>query len=557
MNAFRIATATFVALAAAPLWADATYTYTVANDQATLTGFAEGVSPSGAITVPASVDDYPVIGIDRGAFKGIATLSSITFADGDSIESIGPQAFAECSGLKSVSLPSGLSALSAGLFRDCSSLTSIDLPDGLTSVGPSAFAGCVSLTQIDFPEGLAEIGESAFLDCSSLTSATLPETVTAIPAQAFAGCRNLSVLSLPSSITTIADLAFSECDSLASIELPESLSELGANAFRGCDSLSSVEINAQLATIGEEAFADCPELETLEVISGNASFSSVDGALFDASQATLILVPPGKSGTYTVPSSVTSLASGAFDHCSQLVSIDLPTTVSVLPDGTFYYATKLASIELPDTLSSIGEWAFSGCNSLTGIRLPDGVVEIDDDAFHYAASLLWAQFEGDSPTVGETVFDNAAEGFTVYFYSYNDGFTVPTWLDYASVALDKATPYLGWLIVQGLDLSADMNADLNGDGVTLILAYALGLDPNLNLRDALPQPSLTSDGAVSLTYYAGSHGIDYTIESSEDLQNWSDAGVSLSELDADQTVTATASTETGAAFLRLSISVSQ
>ena len=42
---------------------------------------------------------------------------------------------------------------------------------------------------------------------------------------------------------------------------------------------------------------------------------------------------------------------------------------------------------------------------------------------------------------------------------------------------ERACPAAPWLVSHGLPYDTDLNQDLNGDGVTLLMAYALGLDP--------------------------------------------------------------------------------
>ena len=55
-------------------------------------------------------------------------------------------------------------------FEGCSGLTSITLPSGVTSIGDSAFSGCIGLTSITLPSGVTKIGNYAFEGCSGLTS---------------------------------------------------------------------------------------------------------------------------------------------------------------------------------------------------------------------------------------------------------------------------------------------------------------------------------------------------------------------------------------------------
>ena len=73
-------------------------------------------------------------------------------------------------------------------FCNCSGLTSITLPSGVTKIGNYAFCNCSGLTSITLPSGVTEISEGAFGNCSGLTSLTLPSGVTSIGNYAFYGC---------------------------------------------------------------------------------------------------------------------------------------------------------------------------------------------------------------------------------------------------------------------------------------------------------------------------------------------------------------------------------
>lgn len=52
-------------------------------------------------------------------------------------------------------------------FRNCSGLTSVTIPNSVTSIGISAFHGCTGLTSITIPESVTSIGSSAFSGCTS------------------------------------------------------------------------------------------------------------------------------------------------------------------------------------------------------------------------------------------------------------------------------------------------------------------------------------------------------------------------------------------------------
>ena len=121
-------------------------------------------------------------------------------------------------------------------FLGCSGLTSLTIPSGVTSIGDEAFLGCSGLTSLTIPSGVTSIGNYAFEGCSGLTSLTIPSGVTSIGVYAFYGCSGLTSLTIPSGVTWIGWYAFNGCSGLTSIYVyPENLPELGTDIFTGCD----------------------------------------------------------------------------------------------------------------------------------------------------------------------------------------------------------------------------------------------------------------------------------------------------------------------------------
>ena len=103
-------------------------------------------------------------------------------------------------------------------------------------IGDLAFYGCSGLTSLTLPSGLTEIGDSAFRGCSGLTSLTIPSGVTKIGWSAFEGCSGLTSLTLPSGVTEIDYFAFKGCSGLTSIYVyTEKLPDMGRDVFDGCE----------------------------------------------------------------------------------------------------------------------------------------------------------------------------------------------------------------------------------------------------------------------------------------------------------------------------------
>ena len=99
-------------------------------------------------------------------------------------------------------------------FYNCRGLTSVTIPNSVTSIGSRAFEGCSSLTSITIPNSVTSIGDRAFDGCRGLTSVTIPNSVTSIGGSAFEGCRGLTSITIPNSVTSIGKHAFSEIDGL-------------------------------------------------------------------------------------------------------------------------------------------------------------------------------------------------------------------------------------------------------------------------------------------------------------------------------------------------------
>lgn len=118
---------------------------------------------------------------------------------------------------------------------------------------------------------------------------------------------------------------------------------------------------------------------------------------------------------------------------------------------------------------------------------------------------------------------------------------------------ERACPAAPWLVSHGLPYDTDLNQDLNGDGVSLLMAYALGLDPKANLTQHLPAPVLTGD-SLTLNFRAAAPGITYSVQTSTDLQTWSADGVDLSDLDPTNHRTASVPLDAPRRFLRLAVS---
>ena len=168
------------------------YDITPANRTASVTR----VSYSGGVIIPETI-----------AFDG--TTYSVT--------SIGDGAFANHSGLTSVTIPNSVTSIGNYAFFNCSGLTSVTIPNSVTSIGEFAFAYCSGLTSVIFNAEKCTKMISAFSDCTNLTSLTIGDKVTIIPNFAFPHCSKLTSVTIPNSVTSIGDSAFNGCSGLTKL----------------------------------------------------------------------------------------------------------------------------------------------------------------------------------------------------------------------------------------------------------------------------------------------------------------------------------------------------
>ena len=179
--------------AAADTWKDSkgvVWHYEIYNGEAELINNEYGsfmpVIPDttrGAITIPSKLGGCPVTAIGEAAFAFCSKLTSVTIPSG--VKMIEWEAFRGCSALKSISIPSTVTDIYAFAFDDCEALESVTIPAGMTILDDGLFSGCRSLKSVRIPDNVRSIGEHTFAYCDSLTEVWIPRSVETITILAF------------------------------------------------------------------------------------------------------------------------------------------------------------------------------------------------------------------------------------------------------------------------------------------------------------------------------------------------------------------------------------
>ena len=228
---------------------------------------------------------------------------------------------------------------------------------------------------------VTRIGDFAF-DTTSVTSVSIPGSVTSIGDFAFQECASLTNATIPSAVTSIGEGAFSYCTKLTGGNIPNSVTSIGSDAFRNCAAITGFTIGSGVTSIGSFAFTGCSNLASFTVATANTHYSSLDGVLFNEDQTLLIQFPVRKTGIYTIPNTVATIGTFAFQNCASVTGITIANSLTNIEPYAFLNCTGLPNLTIPDSVTNISLWAFSGCTGLTTISIGSGTLTIEDGAFY-------------------------------------------------------------------------------------------------------------------------------------------------------------------------------
>jgi hypothetical protein len=362
-----------------------------------------------------------VTAIDANAFNGCAALTSVTFIGvGDAenpskVTSIKDGAF-KGTGITEIELPAGVS-IGKNAF-DGSKLTSIDLTNA-SSIDESAFANCVALTDADLGD-LTTIPASAFAK-SGLTSIVLTNVAT-INGNAFEGTALVTV-TVPKA--SIAANSFKDCKALTTVIIGEDVTTITAGAFTGSTALATVTLNGPTPSGALTGFDDLTGLTTVNL--GGATFgATVSGTSFAAANGlTAINVTTGNTlyANNTPNDGVLyNLAKGELIKYPQgktPTAYTIPASVTSIGESAFSNF-RFATISIPSTVESIGDTAFEG-SLLTSLVLNGSLFSIGDDALPVGCTELTIKaelgdvpnttaFDGTFPTISKLIVDTGYTG---------------------------------------------------------------------------------------------------------------------------------------------------
>jgi len=327
-------------------------------------------------------------------------------------------AFANCSNLVSIEIPTSVTSIDCGVFYDCNSLTSITLP----FVGASK--DCTENTIFGYIFGAYDHSDNSSYVPSSLKNVII-KGGTYIADYAFSNCSNLTSIEIPTSVTSIGNGAFHNCSSLTSIEIPTGVTSIGNEAFYGCSHLVSIEIPANVTVIGTRAFEYCYSL--IEVINKSSLYITKGSDSYGYIAAQALEVHRGESKLVNI----NDYLFYTYDGVNYLVGYSGYDTKLILPESyngeeyvinyyAFYKCTNITSVEIPESVISIGSRAFYHCESLTSIIITENDISIGSYAFYGCSSLKSMYYTGSEDDWRGITMAEGNEPFSTakrYYYS--------------------------------------------------------------------------------------------------------------------------------------------
>ena len=218
--------------------------------------------------------------VKKGSCTDTDVVIPATSPDGDSVTSIGDQAFRDYSSLVSVTIPDSVTSIGSCAFYDCSNLRNIEFK-GTTSQWNAIIKGeswydYVPVDYITCSDKFVDLNGNVFEDGLKFISngdgtcyvdgiGTYTDTDLIIPETSPDG----------DNVTAIGAWAFNWKDSLTSAVIPDSVTCIDVAAFRCCSSLSYVKIGNGVTSINDQVFENCTNLNTIEFTGTTAQWNAI------------------------------------------------------------------------------------------------------------------------------------------------------------------------------------------------------------------------------------------------------------------------------------------
>ncbi|MGN0778617.1 MAG: leucine-rich repeat domain-containing protein [Aristaeellaceae bacterium] len=342
-----------------------------------------------------------------------------------SVRRIGQGAFRGCQ-IKQLILSEGLESIGAEAFKDCSILNRVVLPDSVTELGENAFAGCGDKLMILGGEKVFAKLEQAVRERT--VAAWLKGKLTCTPAQE----KPLRKYVGRTRNTWVKKLKGDQAEQLANI------------LDCGKPTLEQINSYMDMFTDGKHPQMMAMLLEFRQVHFPQEDISRAEDQRSGFEERTLkdwemlYRLQKGEDG-YTllkykgidrkpeIPMEIEGvpvcmIGRNAFKGNIAIEELEVPGSISIIGDSAFEACTALKHLHFHEGLKHIGKRAFAKCTELAGdIVLPEGLLDIGGSAFYAGGYEEHKHLKSIHVPASMAAFDGAGlEGYIdLYLYGMN------------------------------------------------------------------------------------------------------------------------------------------
>lgn len=306
----------------------------------------------------------------------------------------------------------------ANFVSDYSSVETVVIPYGVTEIGAEAFAYCSGLKSVVIlskedtviqPMACVQVMNSMVNIKEEMPLAQVPEVkMETIGINAFKGCSELENINIPSTVTMIDNGAFANTASLKSVvvEVDETtgkssielvgayafansgvevldfsntvMTKLGSKSFEGCKTIKTVFVPDTLQYIGQFAFSGATSLISVGTKDALVTSEGIKEEVI-LPESMLGEIGDGKSG-YEENSTIAAQLSGTFAG-SNVKKVTIPTGITKLGYGTFMGTANLEEIVFAKnaagytTIKTMNEYRTFKGSGIKSFAFPDEIKE--------------------------------------------------------------------------------------------------------------------------------------------------------------------------------------